>query len=278
MSSAGSYWEEGSWDEEVDPAQEEESEGASFQHSLALGLLAMWPLLLAYELALASAPGVPRNSSELVLFYLFDGLGSWARPLRWISLVVAMSASLLWCLRRHWALGPRLFRIAMEGLVCAVLLGPILVGITLLVGEPASSIPLGADPRAAPNLVAAGLVFGGGAYEEIVFRVLVYCALYAVFAGSSRFLGAAPWLLQGIGEVGALIGQALLFAAFHLSPLLAWLGEGGEDFDVTTFVYRTIAGLFLGILFRLRGPGVCAWTHGLFNLALLLGAGPDVLL
>ena len=36
--------------------------------------------------------------------------------------------------------------------------------------------------------------------------------------------------------------------------------------------------ILLGLLFRWRGVGVTAWTHGLFNLALLLGAGPDVFL
>ena len=37
-----------------------------------------------------------------------------------------------------------------------------------------------------------------------------------------------------------------------------------------------LAGILLGLLFRWRGPGVAAWSHGLFNLALLLGIDPDV--
>ena len=37
------------------------------------------------------------------------------------------------------------------------------------------------------------------------------------------------------------------------------------------------AGILLGLVFRLRGPGVAAWAHGLFNVALLVGVDPDVL-
>ena len=39
-----------------------------------------------------------------------------------------------------------------------------------------------------------------------------------------------------------------------------------------------VRSLLLALLFLWRGPGVAAWTHGLFNFALILGAGPEVLL
>lgn len=278
----GSYWEEESWDEQESlaglPALGEEAHFQQLQRGLALGLLAMAPLILAYEWALAEIGGGRHNTSELMLFRLFAPLGAWADRARWLCLAALMLGALIHCLRRHWALGPRLFRIALEGVVAAVILGPLLVGITLLIGDPVSAMPLGADPDAAPDLIAAGLVFGGGAYEEIVFRVGAYSALYVILSRSARFLGAARGLSRWIGELGGLFGQALLFAGFHLALFVAWLGEGGEGFDLTTFCYRALAGLLLGLLFRLRGPGVCAWAHGCFNLALLLGAGPDVFL
>ena len=40
--------------------------------------------------------------------------------------------------------------------------------------------------------------------------------------------------------------------------------------------WRLLAGILLAGLFRWRGLGVCAWAHGLFNLGLVLGAGPGV--
>ena len=76
----------------------------------------------------------------------------------------------------------------------------------------------------------------------------------------------------------AALGSAAFFAAFHLAPFVGWLGRGGESFDAAVFSYRFLAGLLLALVFRWRGPGVAAWTHGWFNLALLIGAGPDVFL
>ena len=75
-----------------------------------------------------------------------------------------------------------------------------------------------------------------------------------------------------------MLGSATLFAAAHLAAYTAWLGPGGEPYDASVFTWRLLAGILLGLVFRWRGPGVAAWTHGLFNLALLLGAGPDVFL
>ena len=120
---------------------------------------------------------------------------------------------------------------------------------------------------------------GAGAYEELVFRVGAYSALFTVASRVSVFLfGAAGPVARGVSEFVGLVGSALLFSAFHLALLVRWLGPGGEDFDPAIFTYRALAGILLGILFRWRGPGVSAWTHGLFNLALLLGAGPNVFL
>ena len=84
--------------------------------------------------------------------------------------------------------------------------------------------------------------------------------------------GAARWGAELVG----LLGSSVAFAAFHLEVAVAWLGVGGEEFHPAVFTYRVLAGVLLGLLFRWRGPGTAAWAHGLFNLALLLGASPDV--
>jgi len=38
-----------------------------------------------------------------------------------------------------------------------------------------------------------------------------------------------------------------------------------------------MAGMCLALLFRWRGLAACAWAHAFFNLALVLGAGPEAL-
>ena len=63
-----------------------------------------------------------------------------------------------------------------------------------------------------------------------------------------------------LGEVAGLLGSAALFSAFHLAVFVAWLGPGGEEFDLPIFTYRALAGMLLAILFRWRGPDVARWS------------------
>ena len=122
------------------------------------------------------------------------------------------------------------------------------------------------------------LVFGAGAYEEILFRVGAYSLLFLLARQSGTFFGLPPRGAALAAEGFALVTSSVLFAAFHLEGMLAWLGRGGEPFELARFLWRALAGLLLGVLFRWRGAGVAAWTHALFNVSLLLGAGPGVFL
>ena len=67
-------------------------------------------------------------------------------------------------------------------------------------------------------------------------------------------------LKKGWVAVGTVIVTAVLFAMYHV---------GGD------FVFRTLAGVYLGGLFLLRGFGVAVGTHVMWNIyyALLLLAG-----
>lgn len=265
-------WEEG--DEEYAPWA-----GDGLHRSLALGFLAMVPLFLVYELALVATKSSERNTSELVLFRLFAPFGEQADLARRLALAAAAAYALVVCLRRHWALVPRIARVAGEGAIGAIAIGPALIGLIHLLGDSLPPLVLSTGPEtSAPSLAQAAFVFGAGAYEELVFRVGVYSALFVCFVRVGRFLGLHRGPAHVVGEAAGLLGSAALFSAFHLAVFVAWLGPGGEEFDLSIFTYRALAGMLLAILFRWRGPGVAAWTHGLFNLALLLGAGPEVFL
>jgi hypothetical protein len=277
------YEDEYEEDDEYEDDEELEGEGAeagdALNRSLALGFLAMVPMFLVYEFALVATRGTERNTSELVLFRLFAPFGEWSDLARRLVLGAAAGYALVYCLRRHWALGPRVARIVLEGGIGAVAIGPALIGLVHLLGDSLPGLVLSGDPETqAPGLAQAAFVFGAGAYEEIVFRVGAYSALYFCFLRVGQFFGLRLGVSKIAGELAGLFGSAALFSAFHLAVFVAWLGPGGEEFDLSIFTYRALAGMLLGILFRWRGPGVAAWTHGLFNLALLLGAGPEVFL
>ncbi|MFT5463465.1 MAG: membrane protease YdiL (CAAX protease family), partial [Planctomycetota bacterium] len=79
-----------------------------------------------------------------------------------------------------------------------------------------------------------------------------------------------------VADLCAILFSSVAFAAFHLEVFTRWLGVGGEVYDGPTFLWRLLAGVLFAGLYRWRGLGVVAWAHGLFNLAVLLGADPSV--
>ena len=108
---------------------------------------------------------------------------------------------------------------------------------------------LGADTRLMLSL-------GAGLYEELLFRVLLVGTLAWV---GRRLLGWRPVVA---GLAAAFLG-AFVFSAFH------YVGPYGDPFRVYSFVFRTIAGLAFSALFLLRGFGITAWTHALYDTFLL---------
>jgi hypothetical protein len=271
-------------DEEDDLAEGRDSDatwlpagavGKRAHASLALGFLAMAPLFLAYEYAMARDPGLPRSHSERALFLLFSSAGEHEAHLRWVIIGAGLIASAGLCFRRRVALAPSLLRIFAEGVVGAILLGPALAyGMRLVGGFGAEVQAVAADT----SLPIAARVLGAAAYEELLFRVALYGIIYFLARRVVLFFGAGEGPSRWSAEAIALLASSLAFAAIHLSSWTGWLGPGGEPFDGAIFIWRFLAGVLLALIFRWRGPGVAAWSHGLFNLALLIGAGPETLL
>jgi hypothetical protein len=98
---------------------------------------------------------------------------------------------------------------------------------------------------------------GAGLYEELLFRVILVSALDW---GGRRLLGWNPW---AAGAGATLLGAAI-FSAFH------YVGPYGDAFQLQSFVFRMIGGVFFSGLYLLRGFGVDAWTHALYDVFLLL--------
>jgi hypothetical protein len=245
--------------------------------SFALGFLAMAPMLAAYEIALLELENPARNTCEFLLTLPIELFGTtW---LRWLVLAVAVLAALYVVRRRGARARWGVARIALEGALFALLLGPLLVALGALLERWVPSAHLTwSMPDRAPPLFDALLLWGGGAWEELFFRVGAYSICYLLFLRGVTAFGASDGWARVFAECFALGASSVFFASFHLEAFTGWIGAGGEAFDAGIFTWRVLAGILLASVFRLRGPGVAAWTHGLFNLALLVGAGPDVIL
>lgn len=248
-------------------------------HGLAAAFLASLPLFAAYEWGIAG--GAPRNSAELLVGRAFDLLGERADLARRLALLAAALAALAVLLARREeerAPLPRaLARQLGEGLLAALCLGPLLVGALSVfhVSLAALGTP-GPRPGAPPPLELLARVAGGAAWEELVFRLAAYGIVFLAVVRLAAFFGVAAASAAPAGDLAALLATSVFFAAFHLDLLTRPLGAGGEPFERGVFLWRLLAGLCLAALFRWRGLAVAAWAHGIFNAALLLGAGPGV--
>jgi hypothetical protein len=101
------------------------------------------------------------------------------------------------------------------------------------------------------------LSLGAGLYEELFFRVLLVGGLAA---GARIVLGFGR---RAAGFFAAIIG-AVVFSAFH------YIGPYGDPFQLQSFVFRMLSGLAFSGLYLVRGFGVTAWTHALYDAFLLL--------
>jgi membrane protease YdiL (CAAX protease family) len=218
------------------------------------------PLLLAYEalawLIAARAGGV-RNGADVILKSLFVGLGG-ARGLMVFSAVLLIAGLVVvgrdW--RRHpGPLKPRVFGgMLLESAVLAALVG-------IVVGRLTNTLlqSLAAGQSATFDIPTQLMIsLGAGIYEELLFRVILVGALAALGA---RVLG---WSTRTAGVVACIVG-ALLFSAFH------YVGPFGDPLELGSFTFRAIAGVTFSALYLVRGFGIAAWTHALYDVYVTLG-------
>jgi hypothetical protein len=246
---------------------------------LTLGFLACLPLFLVYELGLFGAGAdAPRNLAQVLLTRVLDLLGERADLARWLAIAALAGAGFVRLRLADAAIGRALLFVLLEGLACAIILGPILLALVAALGVDPALLDFSRRPaELSPLLERAARLLGAGAWEELFFRVGIFSLAWLIGSGLGRGLGLEGGALRSASEASAFLLSALAFAAFHLEAFTRWVGVGGEAFDARVFLWRFLAGLALALLFRWRGLGVAAWAHGSFNLALALGVGPGVL-
>ena len=228
-----------------------------------------FPLLVAYEvlaftLSHDSLAGV-RNGADVLLKSVFVLFGGRNGLLVFGALVVGTGVALAWRDRRR--AGPvegRVFVLMMlESVLYALVFG-------LVTGTLTGLLLRGLQAAAAPQLVIGpeGLGFptqlmislGAGIYEELLFRVI----LVGTAAWTARRVFG--WRPAAAGIFATVLG-ALVFSAFH------YIGPYGDRLELASFTFRAIAGVLFSGLYLLRGFGITAWTHALYDVFLSLVAG-----
>ena len=242
---AGSYW-------EVSRAP---------RYSLVFAL----PLLLLYQILATLQPvgreGSLRNGADVVLESLFIALAGRRGPLLFMLCLIAGG---LWLVVRDMRRrGSRL-----RGSVFALMLAEstlLALGFGIVVAALTSQLvrsPLMIGPAQVETLdwwSRLMLAVGAGIYEELLFRVVLVAALAWI---GNNVLGWRP----AIAGLWATLLGAMLFSAAH------YVGPYGDRLTLYSFVFRMIAGIFFSALYLLRGFGITAWTHALYDLFLLAAA------
>ena len=228
------------------------------------GVLAAAPLLLLYEALIlvtgATAYGGVRISADLWIKRLLAALGVTGGLALGAAALVLGAAVIAWERRRgiRPPLKAKWFGwIVAESLVYAVVLAALVGGaVGALVGfraEPAMALlqpAFGLGTKLALSL-------GAGLYEELVFRVLL--------------VGGLAWGLRKVlpGRTAAYavaaVAGALVFSWVH------YVGTFGDAFTVGSFLFRFLFGLALNAVFLVRGFGVAAWTHALYDVLVVTG-------
>jgi hypothetical protein len=242
-------------------------ESRSPRYSLTFAL----PLLVLYEALAAAlsqdANGV-RNGADVLLKSAFQAvLGGRGQLVFGVVLVGTMVAFIVRDLRRSpgGLKGSTFVGMLVESVVLAALFGTVvglltaqLVG-ALVGGGQATGLAMGAlDGVGWPTALMVSL--GAGLYEELLFRVILVSVL---LWSAKKLFGWGP-VASGIF---ATLTAALIFSAFH------YVGPFGDRLELGSFAFRAIAGVAFSALYIVRGFGITAWTHALYDVMLLVTRG-----
>lgn len=214
-------------------------------------LLLTVPLLLLYQAGLLLRRHDARNAADALIA---DLLAAFGRPATIVvNLLLALAFFLVAARRRKRAATPfgLILPVVLESACYAAALAP---AVRLMAGRALAAT----DGVVGSTFDAAVMAVGAGFYEELVFRLAGVAGIFVVLRRALRVDATAALAV-------ALAASATTFAAFH------HVGPGSEPFTVAAFLFRTAAGLLLGILFVLRGFGVACYTHTLYNLMVLFG-------
>jgi hypothetical protein len=214
------------------------------------------PIFLLYHAGVVFLP--VRNAADLVtaqlvelaersMFLYFALTASVGAVVIVLFLLLGQKRALRW---------QRFAMIAIEGVAYAVALR-VIAG--YVVGQ------LRLDAGSPPQMgLYAGFVMslGAGFYEELIFRVAFFGVL-----GQLAFLALvaspAPWK-KFLFWLGWAAVTSLLFSGWH------HLGELGEPFTLTAFVFRWVSGLVFALIFATRGFATTVWTHTLYDIWVLV--------
>ncbi len=235
-------------------------------------LVFLLPIILYYEIGLlgwVGTRGTASLTSHELLSRFFEVFGVLGLHLPAIALVVTLLLQHV-LTRDKWRIRPMvLFAMIAES---AFLTGPLIILWMVLNSGGASGggteqgAALAAVQGGAEAAVAQASVFssefqnrlmiamGAGLYEEMLFRLVLITMIHFVITDVLGFKDKA-------GKMAAVLGAAIAFLWIHDQIRLS---TGGIDLRLAAFIL--VSGVYLGVLFLVRGFGVAVGVHLMWDL------------
>ena len=231
-------------------AQSPANSGYLFQTTLPLtSLIFLAPMIILYEIGTRFYAFDPVSHTEqrIIAFSLmqqfFSALGATGKYMPPAAVV-----SILLCC--HIARGDSWT--THIGHLCGMLIESVIYAIPLRVLALlfAHYLPLYVPAEKANALIV--LSIGAGVYEEMVFRLFLFTAMSALFVDLFKMSKLKSFLLM-------VAISSILFSAYH------YLGQ--ETFEMRSFLFRTLAGVYFGLIFTFRGFGITAGAHAAYDIS-----------
>ena len=211
------------------------------------------PLFLIYEIGIFLTSSddmfVLRNGADALMRQILATFG--ITGLYWVGVIFFIGFIIAFILqRKYWEetqIHSDYFLLMMvESVGWSVLIYFFMSNVYLLLMNPTGSM----------LVQQVTLAVGAGIYEEFLFRVLL-------IAGISVILGFIFQWSDKTRNWAAMVIAAGIFSSFH------FIGEYGDFFSFNIFMVRFLAGIALGTLYFLRGFGITAWSHAVYDLIVL---------
>jgi hypothetical protein len=214
------------------------------------------PLLLLYEvLILVSQPDgdIARISVDIWFksFFAYFGLDAISTTL----IVAAIAGGIIIFRKRRELSSVRssyfIFMIAEAALYAIIVAITVSNVVEFILLQSSDGIPGNFS-----KLQLIALSLGAGLYEELFFRVILVTALVYFF---NTFLNK-----KNHAVVLAVVVAALLFSGVH------YVGEYADTMVLSSFLFRFLFGLALNLIYVIRGFGMAAWTHAIYDLIVVI--------
>ena len=211
------------------------------------------PLFLIYEIGIFLTSSddmfVLRNGADALMRQILATFG--ITGLYWVGVIFFIGFIITFILQRKFWEATQIHSdyfllMTVESVGWSVLIYFLMTNVYLLLMNPTGSM----------LVQQVTLAVGAGIYEEFLFRVLL-------IAGISVILGFIFQWSDKTRNWAAMVIAAGIFSSFH------FIGEYGDFFSFNIFMVRFLAGIALGTLYFLRGFGITAWSHAVYDLIVL---------